>query len=70
MAYEYKIEFDRLMQQIEDTAIIKAIGNCIPDPKERKCMTTLLEVFVRHGIKAADALDMIREYTYLIKEDA
>lgn len=70
MAYEYKIELDQLMQQIEDIAIIKAIGNCIPDPNERKRMTTLLEVFVRHGIKATDALDMIREYSDLIKEDA
>lgn len=66
---EVKIDYQGIIQQITDRAIVDLVGALLPDDNTRKIMTGIVAVHRKYGIDAATSMKIIIDLAEVLKEE-
>lgn len=66
---EVKIDYQGIIQQIADRAIVDLVGALLPDDNTRKIMTGIVAVHRKYGIDAATSMKIIIDLAEVLKEE-
>lgn len=63
------IDYQGIIQQITDKAIVDFVGVFLPDDNTRKIMTGIVAVHRKYGIDAATSMKIIIDLAEVLKEE-
>lgn len=58
---EFKFDYQAVMQQLKDMAVIDFMASLAPDEKTKKSVYEIMGVFVKNGVPAETAMKIISE---------
>lgn len=65
---EYRIDLQALTKDIRNRAKLEFILNMQPDPENRKLLSTVMDVFLKHGLELEEAMFIMLELGSVLKE--
>ena len=66
---EVKIDYQAIIQQITDKAIVTVVEAFLPDENTRKIMHGIVAVHRKYGIDAATSMKIVIDLAEVLKED-
>ena len=58
---EYRIDLQALTKDIRNRAKLEFILNMEPDPENRKLLSAVMDVFLKHGLELEEAMFIMLE---------
>lgn len=69
MDEKYEIDYEALAKEIKNQAVLSFVGTLMGDSQETKDLIGMLKIFIRHGIAAENALDIILDINKYLAEN-
>lgn len=64
---EYRIDYEALIQQLKDQAMLELLLAVTPDVQMKDMITKVIGTFTRHGVSVDNALEIMKEITEAFK---
>ena len=64
---EYRIDYEALIQQLEDQAMLKLLLAVTPDAYMKDMIKKVIGVFTQHGVSVENALEIMKDISEAFK---
>lgn len=64
---EYRIDYEALIQQLEDQAMLKLLLAVTPDAHVKDMIKKVIGVFIQHGVSVENALEIMKDIAEAFK---